>query len=262
MRAAQFLIASVVATAAVHGQLVTNLSPETDTAFDQYIAKVEPGLLAEAKAGRALPWSGLKDFSRVRKGEIEVRGFTGNNGLEVKDGLLHDWSGAMFIPGGTVAGTVAVLQDFARHKDLYPEIIDSKLRGKSNGTVAGSWTMKKHKVITVVLRADLDSSAHEVAPGHAYLVSRTGPVIEVADYGKREQKDYPARRGHGFLWRFNGYWNLHEADGGVYVECRVVSLSRDVPTGLGWIVRPFIRDMPRESLESTLKNTRAAVAKR
>jgi hypothetical protein len=262
MRAAQSVFVLFLATAAVNAQLVTGLSRETNAAFEQYVAKVEPGLLAEAKAGRALPWSGLKDFSSVQKGQIVVRGYSGQNGLEVKDGLVHDWSGAMFIPGGTLAETLHVLQDFARHKDWYPEIVDSKLGSKNGSTATGSWTMKKHKVITVVLRADLDSQAHEVAQGHAYVTSRTAPIVEVADYGKREQKDYPAGRGHGFLWRFNGYWNVHEADGGVYVECRVISLSRDVPTGLGWIVRPFIRDMPRESLEATLKNTRAAVAKR
>jgi hypothetical protein len=45
------------------------------------------------------------------------------------------------------------------------------------------------------------------------------------------------------------------------VECEAVSLTRDVPTGLGWLVRPIIRDLPKESLESTLSETREALSK-
>jgi hypothetical protein len=43
------------------------------------------------------------------------------------------------------------------------------------------------------------------------------------------------------------------------VECQAVSLTRDIPTGFGWIVDPIIRNLPKESLENTLKSTRAAL---
>jgi len=42
----------------------------------------------------------------------------------------------------------------------------------------------------------------------------------------------------------------------VWLECRAISLSRDIPTGLAWIVEPIIRKLPRESLVHTLKATR------
>jgi hypothetical protein len=32
-----------------------------------------------------------------------------------------------------------------------------------------------------------------------------------------------------------------------------VSLTRLVPTGLGWAVRPYVESVPRESLEFTLR---------
>ena len=63
---------------------------------------------------------------------------------------------------------------------------------------------------------------------------------------------------HGFLWRLNSYWRFEERDGGVYVECEAISLTRNVPIGLGWIVNPIVRTLPKESLESTLRNTRRA----
>jgi hypothetical protein len=55
------------------------------------------------------------------------------------------------------------------------------------------------------------------------------------------------------------YWRFYEADGGVYVQCNAISLSRNVPTGLGWIVAPFIENIPRESLRFTLTATRRAL---
>jgi hypothetical protein len=63
------------------------------------------------------------------------------------------------------------------------------------------------------------------------------------------------------LWRLNSYWRFEERDGGVWLECEAVSLTRDVPTGLGWIIEPIIRDLPKESLANTLRSTRTALAR-
>jgi hypothetical protein len=57
----------------------------------------------------------------------------------------------------------------------------------------------------------------------------------------------------------NSYWTFQELDGGTYVECEAISLTRDVPGGLAWVVEPIIRVLPRESLANTLRATRAAV---
>jgi hypothetical protein len=40
------------------------------------------------------------------------------------------------------------------------------------------------------------------------------------------------------------------------VECRAISLSRNVPLGLGWMIEPIIQKLPRESLIKTLEDTR------
>jgi hypothetical protein len=45
------------------------------------------------------------------------------------------------------------------------------------------------------------------------------------------------------------------------LECQAISLTRDVPMGLGWVVEPIIRDLPKESLANTLRLTRAALSK-
>jgi hypothetical protein len=61
------------------------------------------------------------------------------------------------------------------------------------------------------------------------------------------------------LWRLDSYWRFSDTGHGVYVQCEAISLTRDVPAGLGWLIGPFIESIPKESLEFTLQSTRAAV---
>jgi hypothetical protein len=44
--------------------------------------------------------------------------------------------------------------------------------------------------------------------------------------------------------------------GGLLIECEAISLTRDLPAGLGWLLAPVIQDMPRDSLKFTLTAAR------
>jgi hypothetical protein len=55
---------------------------------------------------------------------------------------------------------------------------------------------------------------------------------------------------------------MEQRDGGVYVQSEVTSLTRSIPTGLGWMVGPFVTSIPKESLTFTLEATRKAVLER
>ncbi len=63
-----------------------------------------------------------------------------------------------------------------------------------------------------------------------------------------------------FRRRINSYWKFEAKDGGMYIECESISLTRDIPTGLGWLIKPFVTSIPKESLEMTMGSTRAALA--
>jgi hypothetical protein len=45
------------------------------------------------------------------------------------------------------------------------------------------------------------------------------------------------------------------------MQVESVTLTRAIPTGLGWAVRPFVESVPRDSLEFTLRSTCAALRK-
>ena len=45
-----------------------------------------------------------------------------------RDGLIHDWIGAAFIPASNLKKKFAIIQDYDNHKNIdKPEVTDSKL---------------------------------------------------------------------------------------------------------------------------------------
>jgi hypothetical protein len=38
------------------------------------------------------------------------------------------------------------------------------------------------------------------------------------------------------------------------MQIESISLTRSIPTGLGWLIGPFVKSVPRESLEFTLQS--------
>jgi hypothetical protein len=64
----------------------------------------------------------------VQRGEAIAEPWAGTGDTGVPDGSIHDWTGAVFIPGATLAKTLALVQDYDSLKALYePEVQDSKL---------------------------------------------------------------------------------------------------------------------------------------
>src|SRR5271163_3848194 len=92
--------------------------------------------------------------------------------------------------------------------------------------------------------------------------SHTTRIQEVENAGKSDERLDPEGHDRGFLWKMNTYWRFEEKDGGTYVECRSISLTRDIPAGLGWLIGPYVTSVPRESLTFTLATTRSAVLDR
>jgi hypothetical protein len=50
-----------------------------------------------------------------------------------------------------------------------------------------------------------------------------------------------------------------QQDGGTYVQCEAVSLTRDIPFGLKWLIGPFVTGIPRETLATMMQATRTAL---
>ncbi|MBM3735046.1 MAG: hypothetical protein FJW39_04605 [Acidobacteria bacterium] len=256
------MIAAVVAFAAVQAQDTESLKPETLNAFQQYVRGREARMERERIRGGKFLWldESRERLEKARSGEVVVEAFSGKGAFEVKGGLVHDWTGAAFLPGTTLTQVVSKVQDYDRHKDVYqPEVIDSKLRSRQGNRFKVHLRLLKKKVITVVLNTEHDVEYFTLDAKRAHSRSYTTRVAEVEDAGTARERERPMSDSHGFLWRLNSYWRFEERDGGVYVECEAISLTRGVPFGLGVVVMPIIRDLPRESLVRTMEATRTGL---
>jgi hypothetical protein len=91
----------------------------------------------------------------------------------------------------------------------------------------------KKKVITVVLDTEHDVHYFQVGPRKWRSISRTTRVSEVKSPGKPDEHTLAPGTGEGFLWKLTTFWRFEERDGGTWVECEAVSLTREVPAG--WV---------------------------
>jgi hypothetical protein len=254
------LIGLVLFSLPAFAQFMTHLSAETNRAFDEYTQKLEQELARGAQShGTCLTLdTDEPKRKKAESGELIIDSESGSGGIAVPDGIINDWDGAMFIPGVKVEKVLDVLGDFDKHKDRFPEVIESHTVERNDGTIRGHWRVRKKKVITVVLDIDQVTKRWQIHPGCWKTRAATTSISEIEDAGTPQEHKLPPGEGHGFLWRLNGYWSLEQTASGVYVECRTVSLSRSIPFALRFVVKPFVESMPRESLISTLEGVRKA----
>jgi len=242
---------------------LVQLKQSTTDAFEAYIRKAEAEMTPRIEGNGPFLWSDCipERAEQVRKGHIVAQLWAGEDLVRVPDGLIHDWVGAVWIRGTTLKKTLSLVQDYDKHKHIYkPEVIDSRLLSHQGNDFKIFLRLLKKKIITVVLDTDHDVHYSPVSPTRWVCRSYTTSISEVENAGKPNETVMPPETGYGYLWRLDSYWWFEERDGGVFVETRAISLTRDVPAGLGWIVEPIIRKLPRQSLINTLTSTRRALS--
>jgi len=246
------------------------LSPEASSAFDRYVQLTEARIAAELRPGGAflrpdaLPAMERESaYAAVRDGELRIERLeTLDNGQAVKcpGGMIHHWTGIVFIPGATLDQVLKVVQDYDDHAEIYaPEVVRSRILWHMGDAFHIYMRLMQKKVITVVLDTEHDAHFERLDAVRVASRSISTRVQQVEDAGEPAEHDLPAGQDGGYLWRINSYWRFAERDGGVYVQSESVSLTRSIPAGLGWIVGPFVESVPRELLRQTLESTRQGV---
>jgi len=239
-------------------QIIAELRPETARAFEDYVRGVEARVDRQVRTGPFL-WADPRR-GELREGKILTER---RNTGEIPHGQIHDWIGAAFYSGATLDRTLRLIQDYNHHHNVYkPEVVESRLLARDGDFFRIRLRLLKKKIITVVLDTEHDVRYFPLSPTRLHSRSRTTRIVEIDNPGKTSEKPLPEGKDHGFLWRLYTYWRFEEADGGVYAECEAISLTRDVPSALAWLIDPIVRNLPRESLENTLKSTRAALSRR
>jgi len=246
------------------------LRSETQGAFDHYVKLVDARNEAELKRGTGLLWiDGLPEeqrteaYAALKRGEVKMRK------LEILDngkpipcpgGMIHHWTGVVFIPGAKLHDVLGVLEDYDRHSVYYaPDVERSKIESREDDHFRVFLRFRRHKVITVVLNTEHEVQYFRDGPGRAHSRSSAVRIAQVENAGKSDEREKIPGEDGGFMWRMETWWRMEEQGGGIYVQSEVASLTRDIPVGLGWMIRPFVTGIPKESLTFTLEATRRAV---
>lgn len=246
------------------------LKPKTAEAFDKYVAATQQRFAAELKPGGAFlyidSFSADKrnaDYARLKSGEILIEKLhTRAPGVhkDVPDGMVHHWVAVVFVPGVTLAQVLPVVKDYADRAELYkPEVIASRLISHRGNDYKIFLRLYQKKFTTVVFNSDYDVHWGEVTPDEYYSNSISTRITQVKDADHPDGPEYPPGAGTGYLWRLNTYWRFEQKDGGVYIQCEALSLTRDIPYGLGWLIKPLVTRIPKDSLNGALGRTRDVV---
>ena len=250
-----------------------DLKPDTITAFNEYVKLTEARNEKELLRGTNLLWiDGLPEGERasayeaLKRGEVKMQKLeTLENGEKIRcpRGMIHHWVGVAFVPGAKLGDVLGVLQDYDRQAQVYaPDVERSKIELHDGDHFVVFLRFRRHKVTTVVLNTRHEVRYFRDSETREHSRSSAVRIAEVENAGKSDEREKPPGEDGGFLWRMETWWRMEERDGGVYVQSEVVSLTRDIPTGLGWLIGPFVTSIPKETLTFTLQATRRAVETR
>ena len=241
--------------------------------YARYIALTQAQVDAELAQSGSYLW--VERLPEARRTEAQAQLRSGGVVIEkletlddgkpiaVPGGLIHHWIGTAFVPGATLAQTLAFMQDYDHKVEYFkPDIVRSKILKHEGDDYFVLLRFYQKKIITTVIDTDQEVHYHVVDKTHAWSRSNATRVQEVDNPGKSDERLEPEGHDRGFVWKLNTFWRFEEKDGGTYLECQAISLSRDIPTGLGWMVGSFVSSVPRESLTFTLTTARAALAKK
>ena len=246
---------------------------KTAEAFAEYVRATEVRNDSELKRGEGLLWiDGLpeaerkRDYAELARGEVlmeQRNAFERGREFTCPGGMIHHWEGVIFVAGARVDDVLRVLEDYDHQAEYYaPDVARSKIESREGDHFRVFLRFRRQKVITVVLNSEHAIDYFRDSATRAHSRSRATHIAEVDNPGKRNEREKSREEDNGFLWGMETWWRVEEKDGGVYVQSEVVSLTRDIPAGLGWMIGPFIASIPKETLTFTLEATRKAVLAR
>jgi hypothetical protein len=237
--------------------------------YRDYVAKVEARNQEGLSRGSFLWIDELPEEERTRayenlkQGSVELRrvgNAEGESATKIPGGMIHDWEGLIFIPGAKLDQVVHILQDYNNHSAYYaPDVERAKIESREGDHFRVYMRFRRTKIVTVVLNTEQDVMYFRDSADREHSRSSAVRIREVANPGTKEEKEKSPQEENGFLWQMETWWRMEERDGGVYVQNEAVTLTREIPPGLGWLIGTFVTSIPKETLEFTMNATREAV---
>jgi hypothetical protein len=238
--------------------------PETQTAWDEYIQKIDLRTKQEVAGDSQFLWIDQDPLraASVLRGEILASSrIDGNIARAVPSGLIHDWIGAVFIPDVTLSRVFAVVHEYGRYPDFYaPTVADAALLS-SQGEDESFRIRYVRKVLFVSEVLDSEYSVHtlQINARRRYSVGHSTRLQDVGNRDGSAESRNPASGESRYVWRIYNISKYEHRDGGVYVEQENIVLSPAIPGALRWLVEPVVRRLSKQLTLTLLRQTRDAV---
>jgi hypothetical protein len=264
------IVALSLATIFAATCVASELEKATIEAFNHYVEAAEQQMQPSVRADGPFLWIDFRPeakrdrlYERLRSGQFVIRQLnTEDDGqeIDVPDGMVHHWIGLAFVPGATLKTAEAVLEDYQDYAQIYaPQVRRSRIYGRDADEFRIYLQLYKDSPRRVSYNANFDVQRMQLGPDRIASSSVSTRIAQLQDPSQPDGAEYPVGQDAGYLWRMNDYWRYEQKDDGVYMQVEAISLSRDVPSFLGWIVHPVIRKLARETMAELLEANRRAI---
>jgi hypothetical protein len=239
-----------------------DLRPETIQAFDDYVATTE-AKMKPRWSGEHFLWFDDSPETRLSlmAGAVVAQPIQGNGVVTLPGGLIQDWIGAVFVPKTTLKETLGVVQDYPQHTEIYkPDVTDVKVLSHTGSDFAVRTRVVKSKFFISDV-VDIENQIHfvQLDTKRVYSRSTSQRIVEISNPGKHNEHELPVGHDRGLVWRVDGYWFFEESDGGVFITCQSITLTREIPFLLAKVLSPIVHELPAEALKTSLEQTRRAI---
>jgi hypothetical protein len=242
-----------------------DLKPETVTAWDQYIQGAEAKMQERtAGSGSHFLWTDEtpERAASIKQGQIAVEPMAPHGYLPVHNGLIHHWIGAAFLPNASLPEVLGLITDYGHYANVYgAPVVDAHLIGREGDQDRFAIrTMHKVLFVTAAMETRYASKMVQLDAKRVYIMTHSTGIYDLENYGQPDERAASTEHGSGYAWRLYTIARYEQRDGGVYAELEVIALSRDIPAALRSLVRPVVAKLSRNSLGTTLNETREALS--
>jgi hypothetical protein len=232
-------------------------TPAAVSAFNSYVKSIDARIDKQHRSAETFLAGPASDSEadRLKNGEVIIERLTPPASGEFPGAMLHHWRGSAFVRGATAADFERLLLDIPSFPKIFaPQLLKASLLEQDGNHRKTSMRVRQQHVITVVMDSTYEVTFGRLDARHGYSASRSVRIDEIDSPGTSRERALSKTEEHGFLWRLDTWWSYEEKDGGVMAQIESVSLTRDIPRLLGWMIRPFVESVPRETVEFTLRS--------
>ena len=262
MPAVLVTLAIVQSAPVVHAE---RLGPASFAGWTAYVNATESRVTRELRDGHRFlgidfDADAASERAAVLGGQVLVRRLdvSGADGrsIDVPSARVHHWRGVVFVPGVTIAELLAELRRNAPPAGR-DDVLASRVLERGADRMKLYLKLQRRKLVTVVYNTEHVVLFRTYGPARASTVSVATKIAELENPGTPEERERPQGDDRGFLWKLNAYWRYEQVAGGVIAECESISLSRDAPALVRYVVEPLVESSARESMERTVTALRA-----